>query len=123
MNSENSTNSNAGEEQAVKAPQVANASSSLRTLRLLAGMTLEQVSSAAETAPAYLSKVETGKLTPQNAFVARIAGVIAAHMQDVTRLRVSEIRNLAAQTGVTPSEYWDSHIAPVFGVPNGEETV
>ena len=63
------------------ANQTEHVGSSLRALRILAGLTLEQVSTAAETAPAYLSKVETGKLTPQIAYVARVTTVIAESLK------------------------------------------
>lgn len=49
----------------------------LRTLRQLAGMTLEEVASRAGTSSSYLSKVERGSLTPTIHYVAKVALVIA----------------------------------------------
>jgi transcriptional regulator with XRE-family HTH domain len=57
--------------------------SSIRALRKLAGMTLEQVGAAADTAPAYLSKVETNKLKPAKEYVSRIVNVIAAELSAI----------------------------------------
>lgn len=53
----------------------------IRTLRKLAGLTLEQAASLAFTAPAYLSKVETGKLTPTVGYVADVTAAIAKHLR------------------------------------------
>lgn len=50
---------------------------SLLTLRIIAGLSIEQVSEAAETVPAYLSKVENGIVTPDIGFVKRVTAVIA----------------------------------------------
>ncbi|OOB91218.1 helix-turn-helix domain-containing protein [Rathayibacter sp. VKM Ac-2630] len=55
---------------------------SIRTLRQLAGMSLSAVAKAADTSSAYLSKVENGKFLPTNAYVAKVTGVIAAHLRD-----------------------------------------
>lgn len=51
---------------------------SLRTLRKLAGLTLDDVARLAETAPAYLSKVETGKFNPSLTYVAQVTAAIAS---------------------------------------------
>lgn len=49
----------------------------------MAGMSLNQVATAAETSPAYLSKVENGKFIPSDQYVGKVTAAIAA------RLRVS----------------------------------
>ncbi|WP_313280964.1 helix-turn-helix domain-containing protein [Timonella senegalensis] len=49
----------------------------LRELRKYAGLTLEDVATRADCAVSYLSKVETGKLTPADSFVARVTTAIA----------------------------------------------
>lgn len=64
---------------ATQTPQVGQ---SLKALRQLAGLTLEQVSNRADTAPAYLSKVENGKLVPNNVYVARVSMAIAEHLAE-----------------------------------------
>lgn len=53
----------------------------IRTLRRLAGLTLEQASQLADTAPAYLSKVETGKLIPTRGYVANVVLALSLHLQ------------------------------------------
>ena len=55
---------------------------SIRTLRKLAGLSLEAVAAAADTSVAYLSKVETGKLIPTNVYVAKVTAVIAARLRE-----------------------------------------
>jgi|GEM_PF-2158718 len=50
---------------------------SLRHLRKLAGLTLEETAIAADTSVAYLSKVETGRLIPSTAYVAQVAAALA----------------------------------------------
>jgi transcriptional regulator with XRE-family HTH domain len=50
---------------------------SLRHLRKLAGMTLEETAVAAGTSVSYLSKVETDRLTPSTAYVAQVAAALA----------------------------------------------
>jgi transcriptional regulator with XRE-family HTH domain len=55
---------------------------SIRTLRQLAGLSLEAVASTADTSTAYLSKVETGKLVPTKSYVAKVTTAIAAHLRD-----------------------------------------
>lgn len=50
---------------------------SLRTLRKLAGLTLEELATLANTSIAYLSKVETGKFVPSRAYVAQVTAAIA----------------------------------------------
>lgn len=62
----------------------------IRTLRHLAGLTLEQASTLAETAPAYLSKVETGKLTPTRGYVANVVRAISVEMQRAAPSLLSE---------------------------------
>lgn len=54
-----------------------NAGDALRSLRKYAGLTLEDVATRAECAVSYLSKVETGKLTPADSFIARVTAAIA----------------------------------------------
>ncbi|MEV4737138.1 MULTISPECIES: helix-turn-helix domain-containing protein [unclassified Microbacterium] len=49
----------------------------LRTLRKAAGLTLSDVARMADTAPAYLSKVECGALIPAEAYVGRVMAAIA----------------------------------------------
>lgn len=53
---------------------------SLRTLRQLAGLTLEDVARIAETSVAYLSKVETGKFVPSKTYVRQVTTAIARSM-------------------------------------------
>ena len=55
---------------------------SLRTLRRLAGLTLEDVARIADTSTAYLSKVETGKFTPSRTYVAQVTRAIADSMTE-----------------------------------------
>jgi transcriptional regulator with XRE-family HTH domain len=50
---------------------------SLRHLRKLAGLTLEETATAADTSIAYLSKVETGRLVPSTAYVAQVTAALA----------------------------------------------
>lgn len=50
----------------------------LKALRKAAGLTLSDISDIADTAPAYLSKVENGVLIPAPAYVGRIAAAIAS---------------------------------------------
>lgn len=57
------------------------AGASLRYLRKLAGLTLEETASIADTSVAYLSKVETGRLIPTRGYVAQIAGALADRMK------------------------------------------
>lgn len=51
-------------------------------LRKLAGLTLEEVAQDADTAVAYLSKVETGKLIPSKGYVATVTAAIAVRMRE-----------------------------------------
>jgi len=53
---------------------------SLRHLRKLAGLTLEQTAAVANTSVSYLSKVETGRLIPSNAYVAQVAAALAVRL-------------------------------------------
>lgn len=46
-------------------------------MRMHAGLTLEDVAREADTAVAYLSKVETDKLIPSNTYVGVVMGAIA----------------------------------------------
>lgn len=62
------------------AEQTPSPGEALRTLRKLAGLTLKEVASAADTSIAYLSKVEQGKLFPSQAYVAKVASYISASM-------------------------------------------
>lgn len=50
----------------------------LRHFRSLAGLTLEQVSDGADTAVAYLSKVERGHLRPTDDYVGRVMSFISS---------------------------------------------
>lgn len=59
------------------ATQTQTAGESIRTLRQLAGMTLNEVAETAGTSIAYLSKVETGKFLPSKAYVALVTAAIA----------------------------------------------
>lgn len=56
---------------------------SIRTLRKFAGLTLEELAVSADTSIAYLSKVETGRLTPTRGYVAQVTAAIAARMKNV----------------------------------------
>lgn len=58
----------------------ANPAANLRILREYAGLTLHDVAHAAGTSESWLSKIETGKRTASNAFIGRVAGVIADSM-------------------------------------------
>jgi transcriptional regulator with XRE-family HTH domain len=55
--------------------------SSLKTLRKLAGLTLDDVARLADTSTAYLSKVENGKFSPSRTYVAQVTAVIADAMK------------------------------------------
>lgn len=57
--------------------QATNTGSSIRILRKQAGMTLQDLAQAAGTAVAVLSRVETGKSVPTNAYVAQVTRAIA----------------------------------------------
>lgn len=59
------------------AGQTVAAGAALRSLRLLAGLTLKQVAHQADTAISYLSKVERGELAPSQEYVAKVAYVIS----------------------------------------------
>nr|WP_279630809.1 helix-turn-helix transcriptional regulator [Rathayibacter sp. VKM Ac-2804] len=50
---------------------------SLRTMRMLAGLTLEDVAREADTAVAYLSKIETDKLIPSKTYVGTVTAVLS----------------------------------------------
>ncbi len=63
--------------------QTVTAGESIRALRQLAGMTLEDVSAAADTSIAYLSKVETGKFVPTKQYVAQVTAAIADRLRSV----------------------------------------
>lgn len=52
----------------------------LRGLRKAAGLTLAEVADIADTAPAYLSKVESGALNASPAYFLRVAQSIVATM-------------------------------------------
>ena len=52
----------------------------MRTLRKLAGMSLEEVAARAETSVAYLSKVERGLFVPTKSYVAKVTSAIAEQM-------------------------------------------
>ena len=52
----------------------------LRGLRKQAGLTLADVADIADTAPAYLSKVESGVLEPSESYFWRIAASITGAM-------------------------------------------
>lgn len=54
----------------------------IRQLREMAGMTLTDVAKAADTAVAYLSKVELGQKEPTRSYVAKVTSAIAAHLRD-----------------------------------------
>lgn len=45
----------------------------LKTLRLVAGLTLDQASALGDTAPAYLSKVERGVLFPTRRYLVKMS--------------------------------------------------
>ena len=60
--------------------QQAQPGGALKNLRKVAGLTLDTVARLADTAPAYLSKVESGRLTPTPTYMARVATAIAAEM-------------------------------------------
>jgi transcriptional regulator with XRE-family HTH domain len=53
---------------------------SIRTLRLLAGLTLERTAQEAGVSAAYLSKVETGQSAASPRWLGHVAGVIASHL-------------------------------------------
>lgn len=57
------------------------AGSSLRFLRELAGLTLAEVATAAQTSASYLSKVETGVEAATPTYIARVTGAIADEMR------------------------------------------
>lgn len=53
------------------------AGESIRTLRTLASMTLEDVARRVPTSASYISKVETGKASPTHYWVGNVVAVIA----------------------------------------------
>lgn len=55
----------------------------LRTLRNMAGLTLDAVASEAGVSAAYLSKVETGQTQATPKWIGMVAEVIAAHLKAV----------------------------------------
>lgn len=59
----------------------------LRTLRRIAGLNLDQAAALADTAAAYLSKVETGRLVPTVGYVANVTAALARHLQDTAELK------------------------------------
>ncbi|MCU1408512.1 MAG: transcriptional regulator, family [Microbacteriaceae bacterium] len=61
--------------------QTTTTGASLRVLRKIAGMTLEEVAAEADTSIAYLSKVETGKLAPTKGYVAQVTLALAMRMR------------------------------------------
>lgn len=61
--------------------QTVSAGESIRALRRLAGMTLEEVAVSADTSIAYLSKVETGKYVPTKGYVAQVTSAIADRLR------------------------------------------
>lgn len=54
---------------------------SVRVLRNLAGLTLDQVAELAGTSASYLSRVETGVETASKLYLGRVTSVIADHMK------------------------------------------
>ncbi|MCU1412127.1 MAG: transcriptional regulator, family [Rhodoglobus sp.] len=50
-------------------------------LRKFAGLTLEELAVSADTSIAYLSKVETGRLTPTRGYVAQVTAAIATRLR------------------------------------------
>lgn len=54
---------------------------SIRALRQLAGLTLDQVAESAKVSATHLSKVETGKARPSSAWVAVVTKAISEGMQ------------------------------------------
>jgi len=61
-------------------PEQTSPGAAIRTLRNMAGLTLQQVAERADTAISYLSKVERGELTASQDYVARVVSVIADAM-------------------------------------------
>lgn len=59
-----------------------NPAANLRILRECAGLTLQEVATAAGTSESWLSKIETGKRTPSTKFIGRVAGVIAERIAE-----------------------------------------
>ena len=66
--------------------QQRSAGEALRTLRGIAGLTLDRAAEIADTAPAYLSKVENGRLVPTVGYVANVTAAIAEHMKETGSL-------------------------------------
>lgn len=62
----------------------ANIGQSLRSLRKFAGLTLDDIAQRSGCAASYLSKVETGKLTPADSFVARVATAVTEALNERT---------------------------------------
>lgn len=54
---------------------------SLRALRTLAGLTLEDVASQAAVSASYLSKVESGTKEASPVWIGRVSAIIARHLQ------------------------------------------
>jgi len=52
----------------------------IRSLRLLAGLTLKEVARGADTSVAYLSKVERNEFRPTRSYVAKVSAFISRSM-------------------------------------------
>ncbi|KUF06864.1 helix-turn-helix domain-containing protein [Leucobacter sp. G161] len=52
----------------------------IRGLRDMAGLTLKEVATGADTSVSYLSKVETGVFVPSKGYVARVVAYISSSM-------------------------------------------
>lgn len=59
---------------------LATAGSSIRTLRTMAGMTLDEVADAAGVSAAYLSRVETGRSRAKPTWISTVVSVIAERL-------------------------------------------
>lgn len=53
----------------------------LRNLRIHAGLTLEEVGDTADVSPTYLSRVETGKSHPSDAWVSTVLDALSTAMR------------------------------------------
>jgi len=57
--------------------QTATPGEALRTLRSMAGLTLKEVATGADTSVAYLSKVERNEFRPTQDYVAKVSAFIS----------------------------------------------
>lgn len=62
------------------ATQNTNSGEALRTLRVIAGLSLKEVAEGADTSIAYLSKVERNQLLPSQEYIAKVTLYLGGSM-------------------------------------------